>query len=368
MSAASDIRHQTSDPIHIGIAGAGLLGRLLAWKLLQNGHRVSLFDRGSRAGELSAARVAASMLAPYSEVASAERQVFDWGLMALRWWPEQIALLEQQTGQTISYGMDGSVVVAHDLDKSSLRHFEQQLQAKVPDHYDRVKRIDRMRLRDLEPELAERYSSGLFLADEGYLDNGALLSALEVAITKLGGKWFEYSEVVSLAPKRIILSNETLAFDWVVDSRGLGAKAQLPGLRGVRGEVLWVRAPEVNLQRPVRLMHPRYKLYISPRPNNRYVIGATEIESEAMQPVTVRSTLELMSALYSVHSGFAEASLLHAFAHCRPAMPDNLPVLNCEAGLLTVNGLYRHGYLLSPQLVENALAMLAEQTENSVTV
>jgi glycine oxidase len=98
------------------------------------------------------------------------------------------------------------------------------------------------------------------------------------------------------------------------------------------------------------------------------VIGATEIESEAMQPVTVRSTLELMSALYSVHSGFAEASLLHAFAHCRPAMPDNLPVLNCEAGLLTVNGLYRHGYLLSPQLVENALAMLAEQTETSVAV
>jgi len=368
MNDACDIRRPTSGSLNIGIAGAGLLGRLLAWKLLQQGHHVRLFDRGSREGELSAARVAASMLAPYSEVVSAERQVFDWGLMALRWWPEQIALLEQQTGQTIHYGMAGSVVLAHDLDKSSLRHFEQQLQAKVPDHLDGVERIDRERLRSLEPELADRYSSGLFLADEGYLDNWALLSALEIAISKLGGKWYEHREVVSVAPKRIVLSDETLAFDWVVDSRGLGAKAQLPGLRGVRGEVLWVHAPEVNLQRPVRLMHPRYKLYISPRPGNRYVIGATEIESESMQPVTVRSTLELMSALYSVHSGFAEASLLHAFAHCRPAMPDNLPVLNCEAGLLTVNGLYRHGYLLSPQLVENAVAILTEQTENSVAV
>ena len=140
----------------------------------------------------------------------------------------------------------------------------------------------------------------------------------------------------------------------------MGAKNQLANLRGVRGEVLWVHAPEVNLKRPVRLMHPRYKLYISPRSGNRYVIGATEIESESMQPVTVRSSLELMSALYSVHSGFAEATVLHAYAHCRPAMPDNLPIIHCEEGLLMVNGLYRHGYLLSPHVVESALAMMGE--------
>ncbi|WP_146047876.1 2-dehydropantoate 2-reductase N-terminal domain-containing protein [Zhongshania marina] len=64
----SDVRRRTSDSLKIGIAGAGLLGRLLAWKLLRQGHRVSLFDRGSRTAELSAAKVAASMLAPYSEV------------------------------------------------------------------------------------------------------------------------------------------------------------------------------------------------------------------------------------------------------------------------------------------------------------
>ena len=107
-------------------------------------------------------------------------------------------------------------------------------------------------------------------------------------------------------------------------------------------------------------MHPRYKLYISPRAGNRYVIGATEIESESMKPVTVRSSLELMSALYSVHSGFAEATVLHAYAHCRPAMPDNLPEIKCADGLLVVNGLYRHGYLLSPHVLESALAMLGK--------
>jgi glycine oxidase len=345
----------------IGVAGAGLLGRLMAWKLLQQGHQVSLFDRGSRAGELSAARVAASMLAPYSEVVSAEREVFDWGRMALAWWPEQIASLALKTGLPISFGMAGSVVIAHELDKSSLNHFEQQLRHKVPDCVAQIERIDRDRLRELEPELSENYNSGLFLTEEGYLDNEALLAALELAITSLGGQWHEYSEVESLAAGQLTVDGQHHYFDWVIDSRGMGAKSALPDLRGVRGEVLWVHAPEVNLQRPVRLMHPRYKLYISPRPGNRYVIGATEIESESMKPVTVRSTLELMSALYSVHSGFAEATLLHAYAHCRPAMPDNLPILKCQPGLLTVNGLYRHGYLLSPQLLEKALAAFAEQ-------
>ncbi|CAA0079602.1 Glycine oxidase [Zhongshania aliphaticivorans] len=344
----------------IGIAGAGLLGRLLAWKLLQQGYKVTLFDRGSRAAELSAAKVAASMLAPYSEVVSAERKVFDWGRMALSWWPKELAALAQMTGQHVDFATDGSIVIAHDLDKSSLTNFEHQLREKVPDCAEYIECIERDRLAVLEPELAERYCGGLFLAEEGYLDNEALLHSLVLGITALGGVWCEYTEVERVTAGRIHLATQQHCFDVAIDSRGMGAQAQLPALRGVRGEVLWVHAPEVSLQRPVRLMHPRYKLYISPRSGQRYVIGATEIESESMQPVTVRSSLELLSALYSVHSGFAEATVLHAYAHCRPAMPDNLPIIHSEPGLLRVNGLYRHGYLLSPYVVESALKKLID--------
>ena len=340
---------------HIGIVGAGILGRLLAWKLSARGYAVSLFDKGSRAGETTAARVAASMLAPYTEVASAERQVFDWGLMALRWWPEQIAALRAQTGRDIAYGLDGSVVVAHDLDKSTLQHFQQQLSAVVPDYIERVERIGAERLASLEPELVPRFRDGLFLPDEGYLDNGALLAALADALDQQGTQWYEHCEVTEIAPHQLIANGQPRQFDCVIDCRGIGARESLPGLRGVRGEVLWLRAPEVSLSRPVRLMHPRYKLYVSPRPDHRYVIGATEIESESMAPVTVRSHLELLSALYSLHSGFAEATVEQAWSHCRPAMPDNLPVVRGGRGLLLVNGLYRHGYLLSPHVVETAL-------------
>jgi glycine oxidase len=105
-------------------------------------------------------------------------------------------------------------------------------------------------------------------------------------------------------------------------------------------------------------MHPRYQLYIAPKRDAVYVIGATEIESEALTAITVRSSLELQSALYSVHTGFAEAQVLHAYANCRPAFIDNLPRIDSGAGLLRVNGLYRHGYLLGPLVLQLALATL----------
>ena len=103
----------------------------------------------------------------------------------------------------------------------------------------------------------------------------------------------------------------------------------------------------------MRLAHPRYPLYIAPHGDDQYVIGATEIESDAMHNVTVRSGLELLSALFSVHPGFAEAEILSMQASCRPAYPDNLPKIRVDPGVISINGLYRHGYLFAPPLIDD---------------
>jgi len=144
-------------------------------------------------------------------------------------------------------------------------------------------------------------------------------------------------------------------FDWVFDTRGLGAQHEVANLRGVRGEVFWLEAPEVNITRPTRMLHPRYKIYIVPRPNNRYIIGATEIESEDKSPMSVRSSLELLSAVYSMHSGFAEARIVNMVTNCRPTLRDNLPTIIQDKKLTRINGLYRHGYLLAPAVIEEAV-------------
>lgn len=144
----------------------------------------------------------------------------------------------------------------------------------------------------------------------------------------------------------------------VFDCRGLGASALFGNLRALRGELIWLHAPEVKLQRPIRLLHPRYSLYIVPRPNNIYLIGASEIEAADYSPISVRTTLELLTAAYYVHSGFAEARIVKTVTHCRPTLSNHLPLVNYAEGIMAINGLYRFGYLIAPALVDAILAFL----------
>ena len=89
--------------------------------------------------------------------------------------------------------------------------------------------------------------------------------------------------------------------------------------------MIWLHAPGVLLQRPVRLLHPRHRVYIVPRPGDLFVVGASEIESEDRSPVSLRSAVELMSAAHSVMPELAEARIVHMESNLRPALPDNAP-------------------------------------------
>jgi glycine oxidase len=92
-----------------------------------------------------------------------------------------------------------------------------------------------------------------------------------------------------------------------------------------------------------------------PRAPDLVVVGASEIESEDRSPVSLRSTVELLAAAHSVLPELAEARIVHSESNLRPALPDNLPRLTTEPGLTRINGLFRHGWLIAPALVEQAL-------------
>jgi len=111
----------------------------------------------------------------------------------------------------------------------------------------------------------------------------------------------------------------------------------------------------VNLQRPIRLLHPRHRVYLVPRDEGRIVVGASEIESEDRSPISLRSTVELLAAAHSVIPELAEARIIHSETNLRPALPDNLPLMVAIKGLTRINGLFRHGWLIAPALVEQAI-------------
>ena len=123
-----------------------------------------------------------------------------------------------------------------------------------------------------------------------------------------------------------------------------------------------MHAPGLQIQRLLRLMHPRYKLYLVPRREDVYVLGATQIEREDGARASVRSVLELLSAAYALNPAFAEAEILEIGTGARPAFADNMPRIRHLPDALHVNGLFRHGYLLAPALAQMVGALLLDGT------
>ena len=340
---------------HIGIAGAGLAGRLLAWRLALAGCQVSLFDSQNRDNLSSASQTAAAMLSPLAELAVSDEAVFELGQRSLDLWPQWLA----QMATPVYFKQDGTLVVAHTQDGASLEHFSRLLHHKLPEASKaQVQTLDAAALAQYEPMLAGRFNGGLYLAGEGQLANDQLMAALAIELDRLGVQWHEGQTVERLEAQSIVCADQQYKVDMSVDARGVGSKSALPALRGVRGEVLRVTCPGVTLKRPVRLMHPRYQLYVAPRPNGEFVVGATELESEDAGPVTVRSVLELASALHSLHPAFGEARVLRMSAALRPALDDHRPRVNQRDGVWHINGLYRHGYLCAPALVDDLVQKL----------
>lgn len=343
-----------SQPSSFVILGAGLMGRLLAVTLARAGHRVQVFDRGGPEGEHSAARVAAAMLAPLAESAITEPGVVRMGQHGLVRWPQLLALLNTP----VFFQQTGTLIVWHRQDATDAARLSQQLartRASMPE-LPAMETLDAARLAEVEPALAGRFASGLLLPGEGQLDNRQLLAALAAEMQTLDVQmhWNTSAQPEDFTP------SSTGQPDWLLDCRGLGARTHWRPLRGVRGEVARVHAPGVTLARPTRLVHPRYPIYIAPKEDHLFVIGATEIESDDLSPASVRSTLELLSAAYAVHPGFGEARIVEVATQCRPTLPDNLPAVRCtRPRVLEVNGLYRHGFMIAPAMLDVVLELLA---------
>jgi glycine oxidase len=375
----------------IGIAGAGLLGRLLAWHLSQQGFRVQVFDPAPGAaplwdGQGAAGFTAAGMLSPLAELDNAEADVAARGWLGLTAW----TAVAQALGAPEMVQRQGSLLVAHGSDLGAAQRVLARLQkaaldpvfqaaaraqpghgsgegagpASIPaaqagaDDMVNARPLAGTALQALEPDLhgSQGPLHAWWLPGEGHIDTPAMLMALHEGAREVTWHWS--SAVDELDAGRIrTRDGQQHAFDSVIDTRGVGARPALD-VRGVRGEVVWLHAPEVKLQRPVRLLHPRHRVYIVPRGDGRVLIGASEIESEDRSPVSLRSAVELMAAAHSVIPALAEARILKLDVNLRPATPDHRPVCQAQPGLLRLNGLYRHGWLLGPALAQEGLAAM----------
>ena len=306
----------------IAVRGAGVVGLWQALLLARRGHAVTLHERSAEPFAQACSVYAGAMLALRCEEDNAEPVVSAFGQRGVALWRETYP------GTTVN----GTIAVALGRDRTELDRFARM----TAGH----QRLSPAELAALEPSLGNRFAGALFFAEEAHL-------APDPALRFLLGRVREEGVSVRLgdgeAPK---------GADLVIDCRGLGARDELPNLRGVRGERIVVKSRDVTLTRPVRLLHPRFPLYVVPWGGGVYMIGATVIESEETGAISLRSALELLSAAYALDPAFGEAEITEQGAGARPAFPDNRPRIIARNGYIYVNGLYRNGFLLAPALAE----------------
>ncbi|MGY4231322.1 glycine oxidase [Bradyrhizobium sp. USDA 4449] len=326
----------------VSIIGAGIAGAWQALLFAQAGHAVTLHERGDAAMAGSTSHWAGGMLAPYCEAEVAEPVISRLGLRSLDIWRRELP----------DTPFNGSLVVAHPRERNDFERFARMTEGH--------RRLDAAGLAALEPSLEGRFRDALFFPTEGHVEPRRVLPKLHARIVAAGGT-IRFGSDVS-ANDLANLDPEGL----VIDCRGLSARDEQSALRGVKGEMILIETSEVQLARPVRLIHPRWPLYVIPREDNLFMLGATSIETEDTG-VSVRSALELLGAAYAVHPAFGEARIVEFGSGLRPAYPDNLPRIGVRGGKISVNGLYRHGFLLAPALAELTLAYVERgQIDNEV--
>ncbi|PTX56124.1 glycine oxidase [Litoreibacter ponti] len=304
----------------VTIIGAGVAGLCCAATLHARGAQVRVIDRAAAPGAHGCSWWAGGMLAPFCEGESAEEPVVRLGQKAADWWQDQ----------GIEVHRHGTLVVSPARDHADLRRFGKRTVG--------FTELSGPQIDALEPDLAGRFAKGLFFGTEAHLTPRKALDRLWTKLAASGVS-FKQAEVDPAALPGL-----------VVDCRGFSARDALSDLRGVKGEMLMLSCPDITLSRPVRLLHPRIPLYVVPRGDGIFMLGATMIEGAAGKHPTARALLELLSAAYALNPAFGEAEVLEIGVDSRPAFPDNLPRVTREGDLIRANGLFRHGFLLAPAL------------------
>ena len=192
----------------ITIRGAGIAGLWQALTLARAGHDVTLVERSEEPFADACSFYAGAMLAPYAEEEGAEALIRELGLRSIELWRETYPETQAH----------GSLVLAPARDRRELDRFERMTEGH--------ERVGEERIAKLEPDLAGDYATGLFFAGEAHLHPHRAMDFLLAEAQEAGA-------VAHFGQEQVPRGTEL-----VIDCRGLAARDELDGLRGVRGERL----------------------------------------------------------------------------------------------------------------------------------
>ncbi|MGQ0561151.1 MAG: glycine oxidase ThiO [Gemmatimonadota bacterium] len=331
------------------IAGGGLIGCAVAWRLAARGAQVHVIE-SARPG-MAASWAAAGMLAPLFEAPSdAFRRLAD---ASLERYPAFVQQLHEHSGIDPELQLTGKIDIA--FSESELARLHAHYGSALPDS---VRLLDAADARSLEPGIAGDVHSALISTNDGSVDPRKLARAAWVAASECGAQFTIGSSVREVLCSRngfeavYLSTGERIEADAVVICAGAWSSSirglpQLLPVFPVRGQMVALEAVPRVLSHIVMSAD----CYIVPRSDGRVLVGSTAERAGFEVRTTAAGISNLLAAALRAVPQLAAAAVVETWAGLRPGTADELPILGEDPrapGVFYATGHFRNGILLAP--------------------
>jgi glycine oxidase len=360
------------------VVGGGVIGKSIALGLADAGCTVVCVGT-SPALPGTASTAAGAMLGVLGEVTADAGSELDGAELRFRFdsarrYPAFLDRIAQLSGSPVAltYGTLVVATGANTDDVVNLRAVEQAARSLGLRH-ERTVAGPKVGLR---PAIGHEPVDALFLPEEGFLDTGRLMDALNLALDKAPGVTLVDAEVVAVltdgssATGVRLIDGTELTAGQVVLANGVGVQplldrlgpvvGRLPKLLPGKGVSLLVAGVSDPFPYVVRTPNRDFACgsHIVPRADGQLYVGATNRVSatpgsaEGVTPGEVHSLLH--SVIHEVNVGLRTASLVSTRYGLRPMSSDRYPVIGRTAldNLSVATGTYRNGILMAPLVAD----------------
>jgi glycine oxidase len=336
------------------IAGGGVIGASIAWRLARNHLRVLLLDASKIGAEASSA--AAGMLAPGGEF-DQPSPLLDFAIGSLERYQDFVAEIGADSGLLIEFRRKGAIQIAlthAELESLTVRAAFQRA-AGIPSTI-----LSRDQLHALAPLVRSDALAAVHYTNEAIVDAAGLMTALRAACLARGVTIQEQSPIKSISATESDVQVSQYKARFAVIAAGAWSSSinvtihhqphPLPRSFPIKGHLLGYRLPAGSLSTTVRHDHT----YVLQRADGFTIAGSSTEDAGFDRTIDLRIVSDISARAGGLVPALASLQPESIWIGFRPATDSPAPHIgrvtsnNVASRLWLAYGHYRNGILLAP--------------------
>jgi len=334
------------------VAGGGVIGSSVAWRLAANGVHTIVLERARLGAEASAA--AAGLIGPQAE-AQEPGPFFSLALAAKRSFDASIDTLTDESGIDPEYDRDGVLYAALDETSANALRSRGRWQREAGEI---AQELSGAEARKLAPMLSPKTVFALHLPTNRRCDNRKLTNAFAAAAARRGVEFREgarVDEIICRGGRAVgvrLSDGSEIGADVVINAAGAWA-SEIRGLEQDRIQLRPIRGQMICFEsRPGALAPSLFSQggILVPRRDGRLIAGSIFEEAGYNKSLTLEGMARILAGVAAMAPGLGSSALRETWAGFRPASDDWMPVIGASPSVPNViyaTGHFRSGILLS---------------------